>query len=117
MRPDHRIDTTNRRARRGVVGSGSGSSATIVRVGSAALQKSGAPLRTHEHALAAVSGGLLGISLLGLRFPRILAWPLALVGTIFGGLGVVRTARSARAENVLPPRNRDDDPGDDRQTP
>ena len=97
VRPDHRVDTTNRRARRGVVGSGSGSSATIVRVGSAALQKSGAPLRTHEHALAAATSvTLLGVSLLSLRFPRLLAWPLALIGALFGGLGVVRAARSAK---------------------
>src|SRR3712207_4377222 len=97
VRPDRRIDTSNRGARRGVVGSGSGSSATIVRVGSAALQKSGAPLRTHEHALAAAtSGALLGVSLLGLRFPRTLAWPIALVGTLFGALGVVRAARFRR---------------------
>ena len=117
VRPDHRIDTTNRGARRGVVGSGSGSSATIARVGSAALQKSGAPLRTHEHALAAaVSGGLLGVSLLGLRFPRILAWPLALVGALFGGLGVVRAARSARAENSASSLDRGD-PGEDRPAP
>jgi cardiolipin synthase len=97
VRPDRRIDNSNRGARRGVVGSGSGSSATIVRVGSAAIQKSGAPLRTHEHALAAAtSGALLGFSLLGLRFPRLLAWPLALVGTLFGALGVVRAARFRR---------------------
>jgi cardiolipin synthase len=97
VRPDHRIDATNRGARRGVVGSGSGSSATIARVGSAALQKSGAPLRTHEHALAAAtSATLLGVSLLFLRFPRLLAWPLALIGALFGGLGVVRAARSRR---------------------
>src|SRR5215217_3486139 len=51
VRPDHRVDTSNRGARRGVVGSGSGSSATIVRVGSAALQKSGAPLRTSTPSL------------------------------------------------------------------
>ena len=99
VRADRRIDTTNRGARRGVVGSGSGSSATIVRVGCAALQKSGAPLRTHEHALAAAtSATLLGVSLLGLRFPRLLAWPLALIGALFGGLGVVRAARSARLD-------------------
>ena len=97
VRPDRRIDNSNRGARRGVVGSGSGSSATIVRVGSAAIQKSGAPLRTHEHALAAATSGvLLGFSLLGLRFPRLLAWPLALVGTLFGALGVVRAARFRR---------------------
>jgi len=97
VRPDRRIDSSNRGARRGVVGSGSGSSATVVRVGSAALRKSGTPLRTHEHALAAAtSGALLGISLLALRFPRLLAWPLALVGTLFGALGLVRAVRFRR---------------------
>jgi cardiolipin synthase len=96
VEPTGPIDGSNRGARRGVVGSGSGSSATIVRAGTAALQKSGAPLRTHEHALAAAtSATLLGISLLVVRFPRILAWPLALIGTLFGGLGVVRAVRSA----------------------
>jgi len=95
-RPERPVDSTNRGARRGVVGSGSGSSATLVRVGTAALQKSGAPLRTHEHALAAAtSATLLGISLLVVRFPRILAWPLALIGTLFGGLSVVRAVCSA----------------------
>ena len=94
--PTGPIDDSNRGARRSVVGSGSGSSATIVRVGSTALQKSDAPLRTHEHALAAAaSGTLLGASLLGARFPRLLAWPLAAVGFLFGGLGVVRAVRSA----------------------
>jgi cardiolipin synthase A/B len=119
VRPDRRIDTTNRGARRGVVGSGSGSSATIVRVGSAAFQKSGAPLRTHEHALAAAtSATLLGVSLLGLRFPRILAWPLALIGALFGGLGIVRAARLARTEGSTSPRRKDaDDPPEDRPAP
>jgi hypothetical protein len=73
VRPDRRIDTSNRGARRGVVGSGSGSSAIIVRLGSAALQKSGAPLRTYEHAL---------------------------VGTLFGALGVVRAARFCNDASV-----------------
>ena len=96
VRPDHSVDTTRRRARRGVVGSGTGSAATISRVGRAALEKSGTPLRTHEQALAAaVSAGLLGASLLTMRFPRFLAWPLALVGALFGGMGVVRAIRSS----------------------
>jgi cardiolipin synthase len=103
VRPQGPIDASNRGARRGVVGSGSGSSATIVRVGSVALQKSGAPLRTHEHALAATtSTTLLGISLLGLRFPRLLAWPLALIGALFGGLGVVRAVRSVLSGRETP---------------
>ena len=75
---------------------GEGSSATIVRVGSAALQKSGAPHSTYEHALAATaSGALLAVSLLGARFPRLVAWPLTAAGGLFGGLGVVRAVRSA----------------------
>src|SRR5215211_1067298 len=93
--------SNDRDARRGVVGSGSGGSATILRVGSTALQKSGYPLETHEQALAAAaSSALLGASLLSLRFPRFLAWPLATVGALYGGLGVLRAARSAISERV-----------------
>ncbi len=103
VRPDRPIDTLNRGARRGVVGSGSGSSVTIVRVGSAALQKSGASLRTYEHALAAAtSATLLGISLVGLRFPRLLSWTLALIGTLFGALGVMRAAQSVLSGRETP---------------
>jgi cardiolipin synthase A/B len=99
--PEGPIDTSNRGARRGVVGGGSGSASTLARVGSVSLQKSGAPLSTHEHALAgAVSGGLLGVSLLIARFPRLLAWPLAAVGTLYGGLGIVRAARSALTDRA-----------------
>jgi cardiolipin synthase A/B len=87
------IDASNRGARRGAVGSGSGSMPTLARVGSIALKKSEAPLDTREHALAAtVSGTLFGISLLGARFPRLLALPLAAVGMLYGGLRVVRSA-------------------------
>jgi hypothetical protein len=91
------------------VGSGSGGSATILRVGSTALQKSGYPLETHEHALAgAASGALLGASLVGLRFPRSLAWPLAAVGALYGGLGVLRAARSAISDRwSKPPAQQD----------
>jgi cardiolipin synthase A/B len=95
VRPKGSVDTTNRGARRSVAGSGSGSASTLTRVGSAVLQKGGAPLSTHEHALAAAaSGTLLGVSLLGARFPRLVAWPLVAVGALFGGLGVVRAIRS-----------------------
>jgi cardiolipin synthase len=95
VRPEGSVDTTNRGVRSGVVGSGSGSAGTLTRVGSAVLQKGGAPLSTHEHALAAAaSGTLLGMSLLGARFPRLVAWPLVAVGGVLGGLGVVRAVRS-----------------------
>ncbi len=94
VRPERQIETRGRRTRRGVVGSGRGASATAVRVGSAALQKSTTPLETHERALAAAaSATLLGSSLLVARFPRLLAWPLAALGMFFGATGMVRTAR------------------------
>ncbi|MDP8951646.1 MAG: phospholipase D-like domain-containing protein [Actinomycetota bacterium] len=96
VRPDHPIETADRRARRGGVGGGSGATATITRVGSTALQSSGAPISTHEHTLAtAASAALLGSSLLAARFPRLVAWPLATVGALLGGTGVLRAARSA----------------------
>ena len=99
VRPERRIGDDHRDAwrdaRRGVVGSGTGSGATLARVSSVALQKSGAPVQTHERALAGVvSGVVLGASLAGLRFPRLLAWPLAAGGAVVGGLGVVRAVRS-----------------------
>jgi cardiolipin synthase len=113
VRPERPIQTFDRDVRRGVVGSGSGGSATVLRVGSAALQKSGYPLETHEQALAAAaSGALLGASLLSLRFPRFLAWPLAAVGALYGGLGVLRAARSAMSDRSEPPALEGiDDPG------
>ena len=88
------IGTPDRRARRGPIGSGSGAAATLTRVGSAALQKGGAPLRTQEHAIAVTASGvLLGASLLGARYPRLVAWPLTTVGGALGGLGLIRAAR------------------------
>src|SRR5215203_6137400 len=101
VRPDGRVDTTDSGARAGVVGSGTGSGATISRVVPTLIQKGAAPLRTHEHALAAAaSGALLGVSLLGARFPRLVAWPLVAVGALLGGLGVVRAARSTFSERM-----------------
>lgn len=96
VRPERPIETTDRRARRGVVGSGSGSSATIARVGSTALQNSSVPISTYEHALAAAASvALLGSSVLAARFPRLVAWPMAATGGLLGGIGVLRAARSA----------------------
>ncbi len=63
IRPDGPIDSADREARwgarRGVVGSGSGASATVTRVGSAVIQKSGAPLQTHEQAFAVGASAIL----------------------------------------------------------
>src|SRR5215210_4394150 len=89
----------HRRVRSGVAGGGTGSGATVARVGTTILAKGSAPLQTHEHALAAAaSGALFGASLLGARFPRLVAWPLSATGLFLGGLGLVRAARSTLSE-------------------
>ena len=94
MRAARPIERSDRRARRGPAGSGSGAAATLTRVGSAALQQGGAPLRTQEHAIAvAASGALVGASLVGARYPRLVAWPLTAVGGTIGGLGLLRAAQ------------------------
>ena len=99
VRTDRQVDTTDSGVRAGVVGGGTGSGATISRVGTTLVQKGAAPQQTHEHALAAAaSGALLGASLVGARFPRLVAWPLTAVGALLGGLGLVRAARSTLSE-------------------
>ena len=101
VRPERKLDTSDSGARAGVAGGGTGSGATVSRLGTTLIQKGGAPLQTHEHALAAAaSGALLGASMVGARFPRLVAWPLMAVGAFFGGLGVVRAARSAVSDRA-----------------
>jgi cardiolipin synthase len=99
VRTDGQVDTTDSGARAGVVGGGTGSGATVSRVGTTLVQKGAAPQQTHEHAIAvAASGALLGASLLGARFPRLIAWPLTAVGALLGGLGLVRAVRSTLSD-------------------
>jgi len=99
VRPDRDVDTSDSGARAGVVGGGTGSGATVSRVVPTLVQKGTAPLQTHEHAIAvAASGALLGASLLGTRFPRLVAWPLTAVGAFLGGLGVLRAVRSTLSD-------------------
>ena len=101
VQPERPIQSSDRRARRGVAGSGSGATATAFRVGNVALRKGSVPLQTHERALAtAISGAVLLSSLLTLRFPRLLAWPLALLGSAFGGLGIVRALRAGLSRDT-----------------
>jgi cardiolipin synthase A/B len=99
VRPDGRVDTRDSGARAGVVGSGTGSGATFSRVVPTLVRKGAVPLQAHEHAIAvAASGGLLGASLLGARFPRLVAWPLTAVGAFLGALGVIRAVQSTLSD-------------------
>jgi cardiolipin synthase A/B len=99
VRPEGRVNKGDSGARAGVVGSGTGSGATIARVVPTLVQKGVAPMQTHEHAIAvAASGALLGASLLGARFPRLVAWPLTAVGALLGGLGLLRAIQSTLSD-------------------
>jgi cardiolipin synthase len=104
VRPERPIETGDHRARRGVVGSGSGGAAVASRVGSVAFQNSSAPINTYERTLAAVASvTLLATSLLAARFPRLVAWPLAATGSLLGSIGVLRAARSVLSGSVPEP--------------
>jgi cardiolipin synthase len=68
--------------------------ATLSRVGQFAFQESDEALSKHERAVTGtISALLLAISLLGARFPRLLAWPLAAVGALLGWAGIQRVVR------------------------
>ena len=81
----------------GSMGSGSRAMVSAARAGAAAFQGSADELRRNERAAsAAISGGLLGTAILGARFPRVLAWPVAAVGGLLGGSGLLRLSRRSR---------------------
>jgi cardiolipin synthase len=94
--PERPISRAERRVQRETPGSGSRAAATVSRVGNAALTAGSAPLNTHENAMgAALAAGVLSVSALGARYPRLLAWPLAAAGGLAGTLSLVHAAQRA----------------------
>ncbi|MCA1728427.1 MAG: phospholipase D-like domain-containing protein [Actinobacteria bacterium] len=77
-------------------------------VGNAVLTASGGdPLNTHERAIgAALAAGAIGVSALGVRYPRLLAWPLAGAGGFAGSLGLLHVAQRAWSERNAKGTNR-----------
>ncbi len=64
------------------------------------------PLHTHERTLGmTLAAGLLGVSVLGTRHPHLLAWPLATLGGLAAGLGLLRATRQQWSRRVA------EDPG------
>src|ERR671910_917250 len=96
--PDRNIGAAERRdgrrtGRGSLRGNSGAAPATVSRVGSQAFRgiTDGASLEAHERKLgAAVSAGVLSLSLLAARHPRLLAWPQAAAGILAGGLGLLR---------------------------
>jgi len=97
--PERHIAPAKRRVPLGSGGSASGGSgsravATVTRAASAAFREGGEDLQRSERTAGiAASAGLLGTALLGARFPRLLAWPLASAAGLVGATGLLRTLR------------------------
>ncbi|MDQ3832455.1 MAG: hypothetical protein M3315_02225, partial [Actinomycetota bacterium] len=97
--PERRIAPARRRLPVGSGGSGSSGSgsrafATAARASGAAFRGGGEDLQRYERMVGiSVSAGLLGAALLGARFPRLLAWPLAAGSGLVGAAGLLRTLR------------------------
>ena len=109
--PERRISPAERRVQRETPGSGPRAVATASRLGSAVLTDSGAPVRTHQRKIgAALAATALGVSALGVRHPRLLAWPLAAVTGFAGTLSLVHTAEHAWSRYVM---NRDGEATED----
>lgn len=110
-RPDRPESAAERQARREIPEGRSRTSATVARVGAAALGAASSNLlqRNERMVGAAIGGGLVGVGLLVGRWPRLLGWPVSLVAGLFGGLTLVRALRGQpegrtvrRARSALP---------------
>lgn len=93
QRPESRAE---RHARKAMPNGSARTNATVARVGAAALSAVGSDaIQRHERSVGvAISVSLLGVGLLTLRFPRVLAWPIGFFSTIFGGASLVRALRT-----------------------
>ena len=97
--PERHIAPAKHRLPLGSGGSGSGGSgsravATVTRAAGAAFRENGEDLQGYERNVGiAASAGLLGTALLGARFPRLLAWPLAAAAGLVGASGFLRTLK------------------------
>ncbi|HEX9371491.1 MAG TPA: phospholipase D-like domain-containing protein [Roseiflexaceae bacterium] len=106
-RPERPESRAERQARRHRSAGSDGAGVAVARVG-AALQTAGSDtLQQHDRAIGATVGAaLLGLALLIARFPRLLAWPFAALGGLFGAVGLLRALRPTRedAETSRRPR-------------
>ena len=106
-RPDRPESRAERHARKHSPRGSAQAGVAVARVG-AALQAAGSDtLQQHERTVGATIGAiLLACSLLIARFPRLLAWPFAAAGALFGGISLVRAARPVTPSRVRPPVSR-----------
>lgn len=103
-RPESRAE---RQARRHRSGGSTRASVAMARVG-AALQTAGSEtLKNQDRTISATIGAaLLALALLIARFPRALAWPLAALGGLLGGVSLARAVQAPQPALHTPLRRR-----------
>ena len=102
-RPERERSFEERHAKRGIQVKPP-TSATVARVGAVVQAARGDDLDQYERTLSgAIGTGLLVVSLLVARFPRLLAWPLAAIGAFMGGSTLLRMLRGDPNESDAPP--------------
>lgn len=103
-RPERPESQAERSARRHRTTRSGRAGVTVARVG-AAIQTAGSEtLKQQDRSIRAVLGAtLLGFALLVGRFPRVIAWPLALISALLGSLNLARAAWRDRS-TTRPPR-------------
>jgi cardiolipin synthase len=100
VRPESRAE---RMARKEAPKGSSPGIAAVGRVSAVIGAAGGVTVEQHERTVgAAIGAGLLGSALLVARFPRLLAWPVAAVGALFGGANLVRAIRPRAAQSPPP---------------
>jgi cardiolipin synthase len=94
-RPNRPESAAERQARREIPEGRMRTSATVARVGAAALSAASSDLlqRNERMVGAAIGGGLVAFGLLVGRWPRLLGWPVSLLAGMFGGITLVRALR------------------------
>jgi cardiolipin synthase A/B len=93
-RPTRRLSRAERRGRRDQpTGSGVGRG-TMTQMRAVWQTARGVDIERAEQMVAATLGAsLLGLGLLGARFPRLVAWPFAAAASLYGGSALARAMR------------------------
>jgi cardiolipin synthase len=105
LRPESPASKPERRAQRRPQEAAPRALATATRLGRTAFEMTSREgLRRHERSVvAAVAGGALAAGLIGARFPKALAWPLAALLGLLGATGLLHAARPGEEGTPGPP--------------
>jgi cardiolipin synthase len=106
VRPARLISAQERHIQRRSPEGSSRALAAVTRAGIGAFQSSGMLLSRYERrAQLVIGGGLVGFGLLAARYPRVVAWPLAVAAGGFGASLLQRATRTPERSSVARSRS------------